>query len=50
MVKGLSWITVVLSVLAIPYSWSEDVAASFIATIYFLIVIGLCIVHIAKKK
>jgi hypothetical protein len=50
MIKGLSWIVMVLSMMAIPYTWDADLASSFIATIYFLIVIGLCINNIKKNK
>lgn len=50
MKKGLSWITVVFSILAIPYTWSNDLFSSFIGTVYFLIVIGLMVLNIREKK
>jgi len=49
MKKGLSWFVGIMGLFAIPYTWSEDIASSFIATIYFIIVIYLAILNIKEK-
>jgi len=48
MIKVISWIVIVWSVIAVPYIFSEDMVANFFAFVYLGLILAVAINNVRK--